>query len=237
MNKNDLEYRQNKLCIYEIRNLTTNEFYIGSALNGAIRFHDHFKSLKNGKHHNWPLQESYNKYGPNHFQFTILKWFYEEEMPRKILYELEQRYIDMLKPQFNLSLKVRAPSCTKEQREAAALKRSKEYWITDPQGKEFLVRGLRQFCRKQGISQNAMLFVLKGTWRHHKGWKVRYKDDSENRYKPRQEKYWIVVSPEGKEQKILGLKRFCKENGLCKTSMLKIAKSGKIYKGWKCFRC
>jgi len=46
---------------------------------------------------------------------------------------------------------------------------------------------------------------------------------------------WKVTSPLGEVRIILNLKRFCDENGLCKTGMLRVANNvTHMYKGWKC---
>ena len=61
-----------KSGIYRIRNLTNNKFYIGSAVNLNKRKNQHFHYLRNNKHHNKPLQNSWNKHGSDVFKFTIL---------------------------------------------------------------------------------------------------------------------------------------------------------------------
>ena len=60
-----------KSGIYRIRNLTNNKFYIGSAVNLNKRKNQHFHYLRNNKHHNKPLQNSYNKYGESSFIFNM----------------------------------------------------------------------------------------------------------------------------------------------------------------------
>ena len=48
---------------------------------------------------------------------------------------------------------------------------------------------------------------------------------------------WIVISPNGEEQEIFNLCKFCRENNLSKGHMIGIAigrKSCKTHKGWKC---
>ena len=49
----------NESGIYRIRNLTNNKFYIGSAINLNKRKNQHFHYLRNNKHHNKPLQNSF----------------------------------------------------------------------------------------------------------------------------------------------------------------------------------
>lgn len=48
---------------------------------------------------------------------------------------------------------------------------------------------------------------------------------------------WTVVDPQGNETPIKNLRRFCKDNGLCKKQMLDVA-NGKSshHRGWKCRR-
>ena len=43
--------------------------------------------------------------------------------------------------------------------------------IVSPNGMEFIVWGLGEFCRKHGLSQSHMFAIANGTRPHHKGWK------------------------------------------------------------------
>lgn len=49
----------------------------------------------------------------------------------------------------------------------------KHYIVTNPDGIEFDVVGLRQFCIKNNLSNSDMSAVAKGKYSHHKGWKCR----------------------------------------------------------------
>ena len=84
-----------KSGIYKIINKLNNQIYIGSSIHINRRLNEHKSSLKNNKHYNKFLQNSYNKYGKEHFDFKIL-----EECDN--LLEREQYYIDTLKPTYNL---------------------------------------------------------------------------------------------------------------------------------------
>jgi group I intron endonuclease len=80
---------QNKICgIYYIKNTLNNNMYIGQSVNIKTRFCAHRSSLKNNKHYNEKLQEDFNKYGIDIFEFGIL-----EECEIEFLDELEQYYI------------------------------------------------------------------------------------------------------------------------------------------------
>lgn len=86
-----------KSGIYKIENIQNGKFYIGSAVTLNIRKNKHFNELKKNTHYNTYLQNSYNKYGLEAFEFLIL-----EECNKEQLIEREQYYIDTLKPAYNI---------------------------------------------------------------------------------------------------------------------------------------
>lgn len=59
--------------IYSIQCKITNKQYIGSALNHEKRKREHFYNLKNNKHPNKKLQNAYNKYRVDCFEFKIIE--------------------------------------------------------------------------------------------------------------------------------------------------------------------
>jgi len=59
--------------IYIIRNIKNNKAYIGSTVNIRKRFGHHKWALKYNKHSNLHLQRSWNLYGENNFEFSILE--------------------------------------------------------------------------------------------------------------------------------------------------------------------
>lgn len=75
--------------IYAIINTLNNKIYIGQSSNMFDRLHRHFKKLKNGKHENQHLQNSFNKYGENVFSISILEECYINELTTK-----EQLWLD-----------------------------------------------------------------------------------------------------------------------------------------------
>lgn len=82
--------------IYKIINLINNKIYIGSAINLKRREYEHFRMLEKNIHYNDYLQRSYNKYKQENFKFEIITLCNKEE-----LINLEQYYIDTLKPEYN----------------------------------------------------------------------------------------------------------------------------------------
>jgi len=64
--------------IYKIVNIVNGKIYIGSALNIYNRIFgsssiSHLKALKNNNHINKKLQNSFNKYGEDSFEFFIVE--------------------------------------------------------------------------------------------------------------------------------------------------------------------
>lgn len=84
--------------VYKIFNKLTGDFYIGSSSRSfKHRFYQHKNYLKNGKHRNPHLQNSWNKHGESNFEFVILA-----TCPKEYCIKLEQWFLDTLKPQYNL---------------------------------------------------------------------------------------------------------------------------------------
>ena len=59
--------------IYIITNKITGKIYIGSSHNLLKRKNNHFTNLKNKKHQNFYLQNAWNKYGEQTFEWEIVE--------------------------------------------------------------------------------------------------------------------------------------------------------------------
>ena len=104
-----------KSGIYKILNKSNGKCYIGSSCNLNKRKYQHFNSLMKNKHYNLYLQKSFNKYGKDNFEFIVLCKCDESQ-----LIELEQFYINKIKPEYNAVLtagRTTGYKFTKEQRE------------------------------------------------------------------------------------------------------------------------
>lgn len=75
--------------IYAIKNLINNKIYIGSAKNLKKRWYEHKYKLKHNKHPNKYLNDAWNKYGHNNFEFIVI-----ERVDVAQLIVREQHYID-----------------------------------------------------------------------------------------------------------------------------------------------
>jgi group I intron endonuclease len=62
-----------KNVIYKIRNVVNDKFYVGSTNNTKVRFKNHRRLLRKGKHHCKHLQAAWNKYGEDCFKFEVVE--------------------------------------------------------------------------------------------------------------------------------------------------------------------
>lgn len=86
------ENLKNKSGIYCILNIQNNKKYIGSSINIWQRLQKHFSLLRNNKHENIILQNSFNKNGEDSFICFVL------ENILKITTCFRTTYIDLLNP-------------------------------------------------------------------------------------------------------------------------------------------
>ena len=90
--------------IYFIVNKVTKEYYVGQTTNYSRRKGEHLLKLKEGKHPNPKLQNSFNKYSEENFDFSYIKY---DNIEKQELDELEKSYIrekNSYEKGFNLTL-------------------------------------------------------------------------------------------------------------------------------------
>jgi group I intron endonuclease len=78
--------------IYQITNIETGKFYVGSSMNLRKRWNGHVSQLQRGKHPNVHLQRAWDIDGAEAFEFTVLE--YVEDIAN--LLPLEQHWMDRL---------------------------------------------------------------------------------------------------------------------------------------------
>lgn len=93
--------------IYKILSRATGMFYIGSTYSFRKRKADHWGLLTSGTHYNSKLSNLVIEHGLEDLDFIELEVF---NGSRFDLYNIEQRYIDELRPQLNISLIVGTPA-------------------------------------------------------------------------------------------------------------------------------
>lgn len=83
-------------AVYKITNVITGDFYIGSSKNVKRRWASHKCPSVWNRYTNNPMYLDMNKYGLDKFSFQIL-----EEVEIEQLKEMEQQFIETLKPTYN----------------------------------------------------------------------------------------------------------------------------------------
>jgi len=95
-------------CVYQIKNLTNNKVYIGETTRGELRWKEHLKGLRGNYHKNSLLQEDFDKYGEEAFEWSVLKEFEDEDKNNLLLEEARsiQQHIDEGVELYNLALTI-----------------------------------------------------------------------------------------------------------------------------------
>lgn len=83
--------------VYQIKNIKTNDTYIGQSIDLSHRKSKHFSHFRLGKHANVYFQRAYNKYGTENFEFSILIYCEPFELTR-----YEQKLVDIINPKYNI---------------------------------------------------------------------------------------------------------------------------------------
>ena len=84
---------ENVCGIYVILNVVTNKVYIGSSVALRDRKNRHFNDLRNSRHCNDVLQNSWDKHGEDNFVFMTI-----EICEKDVVRDREQFYLDYYKP-------------------------------------------------------------------------------------------------------------------------------------------
>lgn len=209
--------------IYQIRCKPNGKIYIGSAVNLFDRWRKHRQSLRLGKHKNRHLQQSWEKYGEEGFEFIVLEY-----VPRSDLLRAEQEWIDKTrctnrKIGFNLYPIAGSPGDTFVQ-----------VWkgFVDPDGNEVTITNLFDFCRQNGLDFPSMHRLAKGQskLKSYKGWSHKNSVRKRDYVKT----YDGFIAPDGNPaETITNLAAFCREQGLDNTHMVAVA-NGKLnnHRGW-----
>jgi group I intron endonuclease len=84
--------------VYKITNKINGHCYIGSAVNIKNRWKGHRSDLSKNKHHSNHLQNAWNKYGADAFEFSVIEY-----CPVSSLIARENYYLNPVKPEYNIS--------------------------------------------------------------------------------------------------------------------------------------
>lgn len=119
----------NKSGIYKITNKINGKFYIGSSCNLYNRLYEHIRYLKLNKHGNPKLQNAFNKYGIENFEWSIITFCNCD-----YCFKMEQLFFDIYRPEYNIYLKVEMSNrvLSDETKRKIGVK-SKQKFIDNPQ--------------------------------------------------------------------------------------------------------
>ncbi len=119
--------------------------------------------------------------------------------------------------------------------------RRKQYIVTTPNGEEYLVEHLKEFCDRHGIGRNGQLGLQKvatGKTPSYKNWKCRLADGSLTKLESNERPVkYIATHPNGIRFPVRNrnMDQFCRENGLIHASMANVAKGlNTHHKDWGC---
>ena len=147
--------------IYKITNTITGDFYIGSSKNVKERWAHHKIPSRWKKCPNNPMYIDMQKYGIEKFEFQVI-----EEVEEDKLKEMEQEFIEILKPTYNSN---RANGLDIERRKEYNKEYNKEYQkeyrnqICFYNGETLTLNALSKRFRRRGISnpiQEAKKYLL-----------------------------------------------------------------------------
>jgi len=202
--------------IYRILNKENKKFYIGSAVNFKGRLANHLCLLRKNSHKNLHLQNAWNKYGEDNFNFELILICDIENL---IYYE--QSLIDALKPQYNLNPTAGSPLGRK-------LSSSTKKKIGDAN------RGNKtNVGRIHSEDSKIKMSLSKKGKKFSEQHKKRISDGKKGKYNPKII-YDGFISPEGIEHRdIFNLKKFCRDNNLTYQNMYQVSKGlKKSHRGW-----
>lgn len=172
--------------IYCIENKINHKTYIGSSKNIYQRLLKHFALLRHNKHENAHLQNAWNKYGEDNFEWLVL-----EKCNIKELTIREQYCLDLIGGEYNITKKVIRNLIPKESRIKQGNTRRKLHkegklkwnfnpvtlYVYDLDG-NFLFKnplGVKDTAEKLNIAYSSIHRVTNGTYQQCKGYRFSYK--------------------------------------------------------------
>ena len=205
--------------IYKIINKVDGKYYVGSSRDILeFRWPKHKRQLINNNHPNDYLQNSWNKYGIENFEFTII-----EKIPKEKLIEVEQKYLDV---------------ATTEQDKCYNLNfESNGGELSEYSKKKISIKSKIRFSNKENHPMFGKNHTEEVKKRIGNFSRCRFHSD-ESKQKIANSKsqkiLWKFINSEGKVVDFKNLSEFCRKNMLGKSHMSKVFR-GKEYshKGWK----
>jgi len=165
-----------KCGVYKIKNLINNKCYIGST-SGFLKYRaiTHRYNLRYNKHTNQHLQNAWNKYGENNFEFSLVELCNINECIIR-----EQYHIDTLTPEYNIAklagstLGYKHTDEAKKKISIASAGRnhpaySGEYVFYHPI-KGYIINDRINFSKSQQLKKVRIHKLCEGILNQHRGW-------------------------------------------------------------------
>jgi len=118
-------YKRGLAGVYCITQIIDDKIYIGSSIDIYSRIDLHFLDLHYKKHHNYKMQDDYDRLGREAFKYEIV-WEAEDHDSKNYILSIEQDYIDNHKPNYNIKILVDYVDIK------PAKKRSSKVYIKEP---------------------------------------------------------------------------------------------------------
>lgn len=233
----DKENRK-KSGVYKIVNQNNGKIYIGSACVLISRFNSHFSLLKNNKHDNAHLQNSYNKHGADSFLFSIVELASVEDLLLR-----EQHYLDFYFDNgvqcFNMNCSVAPITLNNKYR--------KDFKLIDPNGQliEFKSCFITDIARQINVNVAGLYAILNKKCLSHHGWRLEEnKDYDYKNWRETDKNYFSkfydvkLLSPDGEIfGPIKNIHEFCRRNQIENVSHIfnLIAGRTRYVNGWSIY--
>lgn len=179
-------YKKKYSGIYCIENIVNNKRYIGSSNCVYNRLHKHNSLLNNNKHENPYLQAAWNKYTSEMFECYIVEFCDESNLTA-----IEQKWIDELNPEYNITREVIRNILSEESRKkisetlkkgyaegTIAFTRVRKIGVYNLDG-EFIrtFDTIREAARSLNTHASSINRVLKGIYQQANNYQFKYFED------------------------------------------------------------
>ncbi len=247
-----------KSGIYRIVNLVNGKCYVGHASNLRARKAVHFSKLKNNKHGNQHLQDSFNLYGESNFIFEVLEiiefpsdFSINRKKYRKYLCPYEQKWIDFYNSSDGNYGYNEVPSAENSlgyiHKSETKIKMSKNhadvsginnpmYGVPSPMTDRKHIPESIDKMKKAQLGEKHWNYGQHQTEESNLKRRLALLGEKSPRYgKPNCTKRYILYSPDKDIYACKNNFRFCKEYKLRAAAMINIAKGRhKTHRGWTC---
>ncbi len=229
--------------IYWIRNKISNKIYIGQSVNFKKRFYHHEYELNKNIHGNKYLQNEWNKYGKDNFEFLILQKCCIEELT-----SLEQGYVNFFESNdrargYNFNDCVTNPFLGKKHSEetkkflSESRKGELSPWFNKKHS-QITINKIRQALlghKTLDETKNKISKSLKERFscQNHPNFGKKMTSEQREKISQNSGQKFKLISPNKLIVKGKNISKFCRENKISRTGIKELIRGTyKQYKGW-----